>query len=73
VTPLVVDTGVILAAADTHDPDHASCAGLLTEESEPLVTTGLVVAESCYLIARQLGPAAESTFFRSLAAGELVV
>jgi uncharacterized protein len=39
----------------------------------PLVTTELVVAETAYLIGRQLGPDAEAGFFRSVANGDLMV
>ena len=69
---LVVDTSVLLAAADNADPDHASCTRAL-EGAGPLVTTALVIAESAYLIRRQLGAAAETAFFRAVAAGEIGV
>jgi predicted nucleic acid-binding protein len=69
---LVVDTGVLLAAADTADPDHESCTRAI-DGASPLVTTALVIAETAYLIGRQLGPAAEAAFFRAVAAGELQV
>lgn len=67
---LLVDTGVFLAAADDNDPDHDACVALLAGTTDELVTTGLVVAEAAYLIDRQLGPAAEAGFFRSLASGD---
>lgn len=70
---LVVDTGVLLAAADDSDPDHERCAKLLEAEPGPLLTTALVVAEAAYLIDRQLGPAAEARFFGSIAEGDLLV
>ena len=70
---LLVDTGVLLAAADENDPDHAACADLLEAAAAPLVTSPLVVAEAAYLIDRQLGAAAEAAFFRSIAAGDLLV
>ena len=69
---LVVDTSVLLAAADTADPDHASCTRAI-EGTSPLVTTPLVIAETAYLIGRQLGAAAEAAFFRAVAEGELQV
>ena len=70
---LIVDTGVVLAASDSGDPDHVACAGLLQDSVGPLITTALVIAESAYLIGRQLGAAAESRFFRSIADGEIAV
>ena len=69
---LVVDTSALLAAADKADPDHAGCAAVLTR-ARPLVTTALVIAETAYLIGRQLGAAAEAGFFRAVAGGDLQV
>jgi predicted nucleic acid-binding protein len=67
---LVVDTSVLLAAADSADPDHESCTRAI-QDASPLITTALVVAETAYLIGRQLGAAAEAAFFRAVAAGEI--
>ncbi len=39
----------------------------------PLLTTSLVVAEAGWLIERQIGPAAEADFYRSIAAGDLSI
>ena len=69
---LVVDTSVLLAAADTADPDHQACVEAI-QKASPLVTTSLVVAETAYLIGRQLGAAAEARFFRAVADGELQI
>lgn len=54
---LIIDTGVLVAAADDADPDHRACTELVEASTEPLVTTPLVVAEAGYLIDRQIGPA----------------
>lgn len=70
---LIVDTGVLLAAADVNDPDHEACAAVLLGEPGDLVTTALVIAETAYLIGRQLGPAAEAAFFESIAEASIVV
>jgi len=69
---LVVDTSVLLASADNADPDHNACVRVVGGAS-PLVTSTLVIAETAYLIGRQLGAAAEAGFFRAVAAGELQV
>ena len=69
---LLVDTSVLVAAADNADPDHDPCVQVIGG-AEPLVTTALVIAETAYLIGRQLGATAEATFFRAVAAGELQV
>lgn len=68
---LIVDTGVLVAAADNADADHGTCARLLQHEPGPLVTTALVIAETAYLIGRQLGAHDEARFFRSIADGDL--
>lgn len=70
---LLVDTGVLLAAADINDPDHATCASLLLGEPGDLVTTALVIAETAYLIGRQLGVSAEAASFVSVAERSVVV
>ena len=59
---LVVDTSVLLAAADNADPDHDSCTRTI-ESAGPLITTALVIAETAFLIRRQLGAKAEAAFF----------
>ena len=70
---MIVDTGVLLAAADEADPDHRACAELLEAATSRLRASPLVVAEAAYLIGRQLGPAGEARFFLSIAAGEIIV
>lgn len=70
---LIVDTGVLLAAADSADPDHEACAALVTSESESLLASPLVIAEAAYLVGRQLGAQAEATFMRAVADGEVTM
>ena len=64
---------MLLAAADRSDPDHTACRELLEAHPGPLVTTELVLAESGWLIDRQLGAAAEAALYESAAAGEIRV
>lgn len=70
---LVIDTGVLVAAADRNDPAHQPCADLLARSSGPLVTTGLVIAEAAYLIQRELGVESEALLFEAIAAGSVRV
>lgn len=70
---LIVDTGPLLATADRNDPAHHACRTLLENDTGPLVTTAMVIAEAAYLICRQLGPSAETALYTSIANGELVV
>ena len=41
---LIVDTGVLLAAADNADPDHPVCVEII-ENADRLVATALVITE----------------------------
>ncbi|HET7489354.1 MAG TPA: PIN domain-containing protein [Acidimicrobiales bacterium] len=70
---MLVDTGPLLAAADRKDPAHAASRQLLESHPGPLVTTAPVVTEAGWLLDRQLGAAAEATFYRAIAQGEIVV
>ena len=70
---LVVDTGPLVATADTSDKDHAACRALLEGDEGPLVTTAMVIAEAAYLIDRQLGPRAEASLYDSVLSGQLEV
>jgi hypothetical protein len=63
---LIVDTGVLVAAADRTDRNHQRCVAVLEEASQPLLTTGLVIAECAYLIERELGPDAEVLLYESI-------
>ena len=69
----MVDTGVLLAAADRSDPAHERCRDLLQSHLGPLITTELVLAETGWLLDRQLGSTAEAALYRSVAEGELIV
>jgi predicted nucleic acid-binding protein len=66
---LLIDTGPLLAALDAADPDHASCAPLLTEATEDLVIPALVLAELDYWIHRRLDDAVWLAFLDDLLAG----
>jgi predicted nucleic acid-binding protein len=70
---LLVDTGVLVATADTADRDHESCRSLLETAEGPLVTTAMVIAEAAYLIGGRLGASAEAKLYTSILEGELRV
>ncbi len=70
---LIVDTGVIVAAADRTDGHHAASAAIISDDPGPLITTALVIAESAYLLDRELGPHAEATLYTSIIDGDLAV
>jgi predicted nucleic acid-binding protein len=71
-TTLIVDTNVLLAAADTSAAEHSRCASLL-DEREDIAITAPVAAETAWMLDARLGPDAESAFVTSVAVGELPV
>lgn len=66
---LILDTGPLLAALDAADPDHASCAAVVTDELEDRVVPALVLAELDYWCAERLTVDAWLTFLDDLLAG----
>jgi len=70
---LIVDTGVLVAATDRTDPYHQACGTLLTTETEPSLTSAMVIAETAYLLDRELGPQVEATLYESITTGQLLV
>lgn len=59
---VIVDTGILLAAADADDADHEPCARLLREHRGELRVPAPVVPECSWQIEHNLGPAAEARF-----------
>lgn len=70
---LIVDTGVLVAAADRDDRAHAACVALLQNEPEQLVTSAMVIAEAAYLYVRQFGANAEAKLYDMILDGQLIV
>lgn len=70
---LIVDTGVLVAAADRSDPQHANCAPLVAGSSGQMRTTAMVIAEAAYLIERELGTDVERLMYDSIIAGDIIV
>lgn len=66
---LVLDTGPLLAALDSADPDHAGCAALITDAREDLVVPSLVLAELDYWCHKRLGGDVWLAFLDDLLAG----
>lgn len=69
---IVCDTGPLLAAANADDSEHDVCLATLSKQTGPLIVPALIVTEICFMLAK-VGPQAEATFLRSLAAEELIV
>jgi predicted nucleic acid-binding protein len=69
---LLVDTNILVAAADTSTPQHQDCVSVL-EGHEDLTVPAPVVVETAWMIESRLGPEAEAAFVSSIAEGELRV
>lgn len=65
---LVVDTSVLVAAANRREPHHEACAELLRAEIRPFVPAP-VVTETCIMLNRRLGPEYEARFLEMLHRG----
>jgi uncharacterized protein len=50
VTPVLLDTGVIVALLDRSERTHARCVEAIESLVAPLVTCEAVIAEACYLL-----------------------
>jgi uncharacterized protein len=69
VNVLICDTGPILAALDTADPDHHTCAELLTSSREDLIVPTLVLSEVDYWCHERLTGDAWLAFLDDVLAG----
>lgn len=63
---VVLDTGILYAAADADDAWHPRAAKLLAAESGLRIVPVTVLPEVCYLLHSRLGPRAERTFVEAL-------
>jgi uncharacterized protein len=70
---LICDTGPLVAAGLSRDPDHHACVELFTAmhlAGRSMVLPAPIVAEVGYLLHSRGSARAESAFLRSLAAGD---
>lgn len=70
---ILVDTGPLVAAANRRDAHHATSVAALASAHSPRFVPGLVVAEVCYLLARDAGATVEAEFLRSFTTGFLTL
>jgi predicted nucleic acid-binding protein len=70
---IVVDTGVLLGAADTDDQDHDICSRVLDDHRGELLVPAPVIPEAAWQIERNLGPRSEASFLDLIIDGELGV
>lgn len=70
---ILIDSGVIVAAAVSRDDNHRSCTDLLTSAllaDRRLLLPATVTAEAGYLINHYAGPAEEARLLESVADGD---
>lgn len=70
---ILVDTGVLLAAADRDDHDHGPCSALLRQQRNDLRIPAPVIPETAWQIEHSLGSAAEARFLRLITSTQLPV
>jgi hypothetical protein len=71
---IVLDTGVLYAAADRRDDDHERCAAFFEDHADDLLALPAAVAvETAWMIGSRLGSRAEALFLTTVAAGALTV
>jgi predicted nucleic acid-binding protein len=70
---IVVDSGVLLAAADVDDRHHKACVQLFKEHGAEFVVPAAVVVEVCWMLGRHVSIELEADFLASIADGELHV
>jgi uncharacterized protein len=49
-TPVLLDTGVVVALLDRSERYHSACVDTVQALSRPMVTCEAVIAEACYLL-----------------------
>ena len=69
----IVDSGPLIAAANTADPAHRACLEALRRPRLRLVIPALCVAEVAYVLTQRQGPAVEAAFLRGLEAFDVQV
>jgi len=67
---IVLDTSVLYAASDRSDHHHERWREWIATATDALLIPPTVLAESCYLIDRALGAAAEATFLEDVGVGD---
>lgn len=70
---LICDSGPLLAALNTRDPEHTTCAELLGRFSGELAVPAPVLTETALFSLRRFGPASQLRFLESAARGEIEV
>jgi uncharacterized protein len=70
---IIVDTGPLVAAANSRDKDHVRCVEMFRYARKPWLVPQPVVAEVCYLLERERGSHVEASFLRSFGQRQFVL
>jgi predicted nucleic acid-binding protein len=70
---LLLDTGVLLASLDRHEPLHDACRGLVESATEAVAVPSPALCELDHLLHQRIGPAAMAAFLSRVRSGELDV
>ncbi len=71
ISTAIVDSGPLIAVANSADPAHATCLAALQDPTRHLVIPALCVAEAAYVIQKRAGARVEAAFLRGLGAFEV--
>jgi len=66
---IIVDTGPVVAMANSSDDHHVQCLKLLTETVEQLILPEPLLTEIGYMLGSRAGPRAEAGFLLDVADG----
>jgi predicted nucleic acid-binding protein len=69
---LLIETNVLLSAADISDQDHIGCATVLDQRTD-IAVPAPVTAETAWMLDARLGSTAEIAFVGAIASGEIPV
>jgi len=70
---ILVDTSVLLAAANRDEREHEACAQLVQTHRGALLVSPLVAAEVCYMLASRSGPEREAQFLDDFGRGVVIL
>ena len=73
IDPVIVDTGIVYALADSKDSWHLRAVDFVTAYQGRLIVPSPTIPEACYLLNTYLGSFAETEFVKSLVNREIVV
>jgi uncharacterized protein len=66
---ILVDSGALVAAANSRDNHHEACARLLLTHAGPLLVPATAVTEVSQLVEKRRGSKAEAAFLKSFRSG----